>query len=52
MTWVWYKAVDHFELEEEVLRWAKEINSKSPTAMRMLKYGFNLPVKWSSKIGH
>ncbi|GAL03494.1 naphthoate synthase [Photobacterium aphoticum] len=37
------KVVDHFELEEEALRWAKEINSKSPTAMRMLKYGFNLP---------
>ncbi len=37
------KVVDHFELEEEALRWGKEINSKSPTAMRMLKYGFNLP---------
>ncbi|MEL6546989.1 MAG: 1,4-dihydroxy-2-naphthoyl-CoA synthase, partial [Myxococcota bacterium] len=23
--------------------WAELINSKSPTAMRMLKYGFNLP---------
>ncbi|GLP97780.1 1,4-dihydroxy-2-naphthoyl-CoA synthase [Paraferrimonas sedimenticola] len=37
------KVVDHAELEVEALRWAKEINSKSPTAMRMLKYGFNLP---------
>lgn len=37
------KVVDHFELENEALRWGKEINSKSPTAMRMLKYGFNLP---------
>ncbi|MFI3244983.1 MAG: 1,4-dihydroxy-2-naphthoyl-CoA synthase [Ferrimonas sp.] len=37
------KVVNHAELETEALRWAKEINSKSPTAMRMLKYGFNLP---------
>ncbi len=37
------KVVDHAELEDEALAWAKEINSKSPTAMRMLKYGFNLP---------
>jgi len=37
------KVVPHYELDEEALRWAKEINSKSPTAMRMLKYGFNLP---------
>lgn len=36
------KVVDHADLEEEALRWAKEINSKSPTAMRMLKFGFNL----------
>ncbi len=36
------KVVPHEELEEEALDWAKEINSKSPTAMRMLKYGFNL----------
>ncbi len=36
------KVVPHEELEEEALEWAKEINSKSPTAMRMLKYGFNL----------
>ncbi len=37
------KVVEHSELENEALHWAKEINSKSPTAMRMLKYGFNLP---------
>lgn len=36
------KSVPHAELEAEALRWAKEINSKSPTAMRMLKYGFNM----------
>ncbi|XXX73077.1 1,4-dihydroxy-2-naphthoyl-CoA synthase [Sorangium sp. So ce134] len=35
--------VPHAELEEEALRWGALINSKSPTAMRMLKYGFNLP---------
>ncbi|MCL1143789.1 1,4-dihydroxy-2-naphthoyl-CoA synthase [Shewanella gaetbuli] len=37
------RAIPHAELETEALNWAKEINSKSPTAMRMLKYGFNLP---------
>ena len=37
------KVVVHQELESKALEWAKEINSKSPTAMRMLKYGFNLP---------
>ncbi len=37
------KVVPHFELEEEALRWGAAINAKSPTAMRMLKYGFNLP---------
>ena len=36
------KVVPHVELEDEALEWAREINSKSPTAMRMLKYGFNL----------
>jgi len=36
-------AVPHAELEEKALEWATLINSKSPTAMRMLKYGFNLP---------
>jgi naphthoate synthase len=34
--------VPHAELEELALSWAKTINSKSPTAMRMLKFGFNL----------
>ena len=37
------RAVPHDELENEALRWGAMINSKSPTAMRMLKYGFNLP---------
>jgi len=36
-------AVPHAALEEVALEWATEINSKSPTAMRMLKFGFNLP---------
>lgn len=36
-------SVPHAELEATALRWAEAINSKSPTAMRMLKYGFNLP---------
>lgn len=35
--------VPHAELEEVALDWARLINGKSPTAMRMLKYGFNLP---------
>jgi naphthoate synthase len=34
--------VDHAQLEDTALEWALEMNSKSPTAMRMLKYGFNL----------
>lgn len=34
--------VPHKELEKVALEWAAEMNSKSPTAMRMLKYGFNL----------
>ncbi len=37
------KVVDHAQLEEVALDWAETINGKSPTAMRMLKYGFNLP---------
>lgn len=37
------KVVPHAELENVALEWAELINSKSPTAMRMLKYGFNLP---------
>jgi naphthoate synthase len=36
------RAVPHAELEDVALAWAREINSKSPTAIRMLKYGFNL----------
>jgi len=36
------EAVPHEELENVALDWAGEINSKSPTAIRMLKYGFNL----------
>lgn len=35
--------VPHEELEVFSLEWGKIVNSKSPTAMRMLKYGFNLP---------
>jgi naphthoate synthase len=35
-------AVPHAELEDTALQWAAECNAKSPTAMRMLKYGFNL----------
>jgi naphthoate synthase len=34
--------VPHDELERVALEWAKEINGKSPTAIRMLKYAFNL----------
>lgn len=34
--------VDHAELENVALEWSATINSKSPTAMRMLKFGFNL----------
>jgi naphthoate synthase len=34
--------VPHAELESTALQWAKEINGKSPTAQRMLKFSFNL----------
>jgi naphthoate synthase len=34
--------IPHKELENVALDWAKEMNSKSPTAMRMLKFGFNM----------
>ena len=37
------RVVEHENLERVALDWGREINSKSPTAMRMLKYGFNLP---------
>lgn len=35
-------AVPHAELESNALEWARTINEKSPTAIRMLKYAFNL----------
>ena len=34
--------IPHAELEHTALKWSKTINSKSPTAIRMLKFGFNL----------
>lgn len=36
------KVVPHDDLENEGLRWADQILDKSPTAIRMLKYAFNL----------
>jgi len=36
------KVVPHAELETTALEWADIINRKSPTAIRMLKFGFNL----------
>jgi naphthoate synthase len=36
------QVVAHKDLEKVALEWAQEMNSKSPTAMRMLKYGFNM----------
>ncbi len=33
--------IPHAELENQALQWAKEINGKSPTAQRMLKFAFN-----------
>ena len=36
------EVVPHAELERTALQWAAEINGKSPTAQRMLKYAFNL----------
>jgi naphthoate synthase len=35
-------AVPHVDLEVTALEWAAEINAKSPTAQRMLKFAFNL----------
>ncbi len=35
-------AVPHAELESTALEWAEEINAKSPTAQRMLKFAFNM----------
>lgn len=37
------QVVPHVDLENKALEWGGIINSKSPTAMRMLKFGFNLP---------
>ena len=34
--------IPHADLEAAALAWGKTINAKSPTAMRMLKFGFNL----------
>ncbi len=36
------EVADHAELEIVALQWAREINGKSPTAQRMLKFAFNL----------
>jgi naphthoate synthase len=36
------EVVPHADLERTALEWGKEINGKSPTAIRMLKYAFNL----------
>jgi len=36
------QVVPHDQLETVALQWASEINGKSPTAQRMLKYAFNL----------
>ncbi|GAB3455924.1 1,4-dihydroxy-2-naphthoyl-CoA synthase [Kineococcus endophyticus] len=35
------EVVPHAELEATALQWAAEINGKSPTAQRMLKFAFN-----------
>jgi naphthoate synthase len=34
--------VEHDQLEVVALEWAREVNAKSPTAQRMLKFSFNL----------
>jgi naphthoate synthase len=34
--------VPHDDLERTALAWAATINQKSPTAIRMLKYAFNM----------
>ncbi|MFM8927486.1 MAG: 1,4-dihydroxy-2-naphthoyl-CoA synthase, partial [Rhodoluna sp.] len=36
------KVVDHADLEKEGVLWAKEILSKSPQAIRLLKYAMNM----------
>ena len=34
--------VPHAELEAVALEWAREVNSKRPTAQRMVKFALNL----------
>ena len=36
------RVVPHEELEQTAYEWAQEIMTKSPTAIKMLKFGFNL----------
>ena len=36
------EVVPHADLEDEALAWAETIMNKSPTAIRMLKYAFNM----------
>jgi naphthoate synthase len=36
------RSIPHADLENVALDWAREINSKSPTAQRMLKFAFNM----------
>jgi naphthoate synthase len=36
------RSVPHAELEKVAFDWAQTINAKSPTAIRMLKFAFNL----------
>lgn len=36
------EVVDHQDLEKTALEWGRLINEKSPTAIRMLKYAFNM----------
>ncbi|WP_448851643.1 1,4-dihydroxy-2-naphthoyl-CoA synthase [Corynebacterium sp. 335C] len=36
------EVVDHADLEDVAVEWARAINGKSPTAQRMLKFAFNL----------
>lgn len=35
-------SIPHADLEVEALKWCREINEKSPTAIRMLKFAFNM----------
>jgi naphthoate synthase len=37
------ETVPHEDLESVALEWADQMTSKSPMAMRMLKYAFNMP---------